>query len=74
MFSNLDEYHAKFVGNLVIQRLRKLASVLMNPCHLILLEYIIYMTHLNLNIVNEISFGSHSPLLQTLCLHLNLGN
>ena len=51
MCSNLDEDHAKCVGNLVTQRLHKLPSVFMNQCHLIFLAFIIYLTHLNVNMV-----------------------
>ena len=51
MCSNLDEYHAKCVGNIVIQRLYKLPNVFMNPFHFIFLDFIIYVTHLNLNMV-----------------------
>ena len=49
MCLNLDEDHAKCVGNLVIQRLHKLPSVFMNPCHLIFLEFIMYVIHLNVS-------------------------
>ena len=74
MCSNLDEYHAKCAGHLVTQSLHKLPCVFMNPCHIIFLAFIIYVTHLNVNMVDQCTFGSHIPLLQNLCLHLNLWN
>ena len=52
MCSNLDEYHAKCAENLLPQRLHKLPSVFMNSCHIILLAFIIYVTHLSVNMVN----------------------
>ena len=52
MDSNLDEDHAKCVGYLITQSLHKIPSVFMNSCHLIFLEFIIYVTQLNVNIIN----------------------
>ena len=57
MCSNSDEYHAKCARNLVTQRLHKLPSVFMNPCHIIFLAFIIYVTHLNVNMVNKCLLG-----------------
>ena len=73
MFSNLDENHAAFARNLITQSLHKIPSVFMNPWHIIFLEFIIYVTHFNVNMVKLCPFGYHSLLLQNLCLHLNIG-
>ena len=61
-------------GNLVTQRLHKLPIVSKNQCHLIFLTIIIYVTQFNVNMITKVLLGPIAPLLQNLCLHLNLGN